>query len=56
MQPMASIHQNRGAVPAPAATEIDLAFLEEFLGQDLDIDGPLIPTDASLDFDAPQFR
>ena len=56
MEPMASTSQNTGAVPVPAATEIDLAFLEEFLGEDLDIDEPLIPTDGSLDFDAPQFR
>ena len=45
-----------GSAPEPASLEIDLAFLEEFLGEDLDIDEPLLATADPLDLSAPDFR
>lgn len=49
-------HGTTGAAPEPASLEIDLAFLEEFLGEDLDIDEPILPADDPLDLSSPGFR
>ena len=51
-----SLHRAAEAAPEPASLEIDLAFLEEFLGEDLDTDEPIIPIDDRLDLSAPDFR
>ena len=50
------LHRATEAATEPASLEIDLAFLEEFLGEDLDIDEPIIPIDDRLDLSAPEFR
>ncbi|CAL5222816.1 g5235 [Coccomyxa viridis] len=47
--------QELGSAPEPASLEVDLAFLEEFLGEDLDIDEPLLSPDGPLDLSAADF-
>lgn len=44
-----SLRRHSGAAPDFASTEIDLAFLQDFLGnEDLDLNEPLIPPDDLL--------